>query len=787
MASACVMLSSAVKAQTFSRKALPSPSDVVTTPNDLEPQQGAIGGGGGTPGPVYPVQPQMRKWNLIPTAVSFLGTQPQAFSNPNLPNDGSLTASALDEDDKLLFLIKYGIDPNGGLYDANGALRATIPAYTSTTIRDSNGIPILYRSWGREMAVVPVPGVCKQFYVFYTQTVPVASSLGGSLTVRTVLLRMTVNCTGASPVISSPPTPIDENFTGECGIAVSKKTNGTRWLYIRDRQKLAGYPISTTGVGSAVNFNAPLGGDVLELDLSPNGTQMAMSITGGGPSVLLADIDPSTGAVTNFRSVGPSPYAFGVEFSPDSKTLYISGTQFNGPQTIAGIFTYTVATASSLAFLTASNLQGLGQTALELAFDGKIYGCGTNGGLIGINPVTNTLAAPIAGVTVTQPSGYYINPLSGQKGYILPEQIDGEDYTFFFEGLEPRLGAVQAGGLGLNPNKFQNYYTCQSSIPLTATLTNVTQVKVILDRANADGTLVGNASPLSSPFFTAGTALNLLTVFGSNYFLNSPGYYRLTYEGYNACSNVRRVTGLIRVTNGVPVANFNFRTGQTGAAAVPGAPTTVTAPANVGGIGGAVELSNTATAFDVYRAVIEQYANGTYTTVGTVLDGVFANGASSIRLNDIMNQALGTAPGTNYFAAQLNQVYRILLTLENTCGPSSTTVGYFTPTTTAYRNVAGSSNGTSQQTKATLALYPNPGTATDGIVQLRYELPATQAVEIRLLNLTTGRQYPTALAQSVQTAGTHQLAVDLTGLPAGQYVAELVGEQQARVRFAKAE
>ncbi len=780
------MLSSAVEAQTFSRQAAPLPSDV-TAPSSFEPQQGA-GGGGTTPGPVYTVQPQIRKWNLIPTAVSFLGTQPQAFSNPNSPNDGSLTASALDEDDKLLFLIKYGAAPNGGLYDANGTLRATITAYTSTTIRDSNGIPIMYQSWGREMAVVPVPGVCKQFYVFYTQTVPVASSLGGSFTVRTVLLRMTVNCAGSSPVVSSQPTPIDENFIGECGIAVSRKTNGTRWLYIRDRSNLAGYPISTNGVGSAVNFNvSSFSGGGLELDLSPNGTKMAISIaSGGGATVLLADVDPSTGAVTNLRSVGPNGFAFGVEFSPDSKKLYVSGNYFgSGTSAGNGIFTYDLSNTSSFAFLTTSNLQGLGQTALELAFDGKIYGCGTNGALIGIDPVTNTLAAPIAGIAVTQPSGYYINPMSGQKGYILPDQIDGEDYTFFFEGLEPLLSAVQAGGLGLNPNKFQNYYTCRSSIPLTATLTNVTQVKVLLNQVNPDGTLVPNSFRAQSSFITAGNPIDLLTVFGNNYFLSNPGYYRLTYEGYNACSNVRRVTGLIRVTNGVPVADFNFRTGQTGAATVPGASTTVTAPANVGGIGGAVELTNTATGFDIYRAVIEQYANGTFTTVGTVLDGVFANAATSVRLNDIMNRALETAASTNYFAgtAQLFQVYRISLTLENACGPSSTTVGYFTPTTTAYRNVAGSS----QQTKATLALYPNPGTATDGVVQLRYELPATQAVEIRLLNLTTGRQYPTALAQSVQTAGIHQLAIDLTGLPTGQYVAELVGEQQARVRFVKAE
>ncbi len=738
------------------------------------------------PDPAGPVvlQPQMRKWNLIPNGVTFLTAQPSSFTNPNAVADGSLSAAAFDEDDKLLFYIKYGTQGDGTLHDANGVFRAALPRYRSNYVQDDNGFFVTYSSWGREMAVVPVPGACKQFYVFYTQTTPVRVAGGGSISVRSVLLRATIDCTGLTPIISSQPSPLHENLYSECGIAVSKKVNGVRWLYVRDRSSINAFAVSANGIGSAVYFNNLFGGPAVEMDLSPDGTRMAMSVSPtmfGG--VLLADVDPGTGAVTNLRSAGPANgQAYGVEFSSDNKTLYISGT-YSGAG--AGIFAFTLAT-SQFSFLPASNLQGLNQTALELGFDGRIYGCTTSGGLVGLNQASNTLTAPITNIAIsTAPSA--TTPLNGPKGYALPDQIDGEDYTFFFEGLEPKLSSVQTGGRPLNPNKFQNLYTCQASIPVTATLTNVTQVKLILDRANPDGTLVGSTAPLASSFITAGSAINLLTVFGNGYFVSNPGYYRLTYEGYNSCSNVRRVAGLIRVSNGAPVATFSFRTGDPNAAAVAGA--TVTTPANVGGLGGAVQLTNTSSSFEVYHAQIEQHnsANGTFTTVGSVFDGVFPAGSTTIRLNDIINWANGAPAGSsNYFAgmAQRDQVYKISLTLENACGPSPSAVGFFKPITDAYRPATGH-HGTGQPAAAALTLHPNPATASDGQVRLSYELPTAQVVQIRLLNLTTGQHGPDALPQGQQSAGLHEVRIDLSGLPAGQYVAELLGEQQARIRLTK--
>lgn len=170
----------------------------------------------------------------------------------------------------------------------------------------------------------------------------------------------------------------DEKHSTRVVFVVSRKTNGVRWLYVRDRSLICGFPVNSSGLGSVVDFNTNfLGGPALEIDLCPDGTRTAMSVSptlsGGGQ-------------------------AYGVEFSADSKTLYISGNYSAQGTTGAGIFAFTLIN-SQFAFLSASNLQGLNQTAHELEFDGEIYGCNTSGGLVGL--ASGTYLASLSNGTET--------------------------------------------------------------------------------------------------------------------------------------------------------------------------------------------------------------------------------------------------------------------------------------------------------------------------------------------------------------------------------------------------
>lgn len=755
-------------------------------------------GGGGTTNPpiILPSFMQMRKWNLNPIGLSFLTSPTSVYSQP-YPTNGNLNASALDEDDKTLFFLRYGAQLNAGLYDINGVLRATIPSYTSATRQNVNGTPLVYNIWSREMAVVPVPGACKQFFVFYVQSSIDAGPGGCNCpTPRSVLLRLTVDCNGSLPAISNGPTVIDESMTdSNYGIAVSRKYSGTRWLYYCGSSAVNGFPITASGTGTRTVFytysTLPSGFNPVEVDISPDGTKMAIAspVANVGSRTFIADVSTTTGAVTNVAAITPSGTSYGVEFSPDSKRLYISGT-YPIMGATSGIYYYTVATAQ-LAGISGSS--SYSQTALELGIDGLIYAAqnvaqNTNGQLTSLNPSTNTLNAPNA----TLAPGIFPVPSYCNRGtqgniigFALPDQIDGEDYSFFFDTVEPKVQQLVAGGQNLAPLAFRNLYTCQSSIPLTATLTNVANIRLSVQQCNVNG--AGIAPPglfVQTAWMSPTTSLDLLTLFGSNFFVTNPGTYILTYEGRNTCLNVRRATGLIRVIGALTTFNFRFLPGNE----VPptlAANTSVTTPAQVGGLGGAIEFFNVTAGFDSYQATVEQFnGGGTYSLLGTSPITNVSTSTTQLALNDVVQNALGYS-SPNYFAqpSALNQIYRLSISLQNICGSSSVVVGHFQPVSAAYRSAPGSGLGVAPRT--TLSMFPNPATTAN--VQFHFDLPTAQTVQVRLVNLTTGRPGPDLLPRKTLPAGPHALCIDLSALPTGMYMAELLGEQPVRLRFAKSE
>ncbi|AUC77017.1 T9SS type B sorting domain-containing protein [Olleya sp. Bg11-27] len=125
------------------------------------------------------------------------------------------------------------------------------------------------------------------------------------------------------------------------------------------------------------------------LKVSPDGKQIAIahsSVNSGTPDtglkksgrVLLYDFNNTTGQVTNERLILDNSYPYGVEFSPDSKLLYITATVFSISNTFvnSSLIQYNTEAndiASSRIFInTSQNVAG----ALQLAIDGKIYRAG---------------------------------------------------------------------------------------------------------------------------------------------------------------------------------------------------------------------------------------------------------------------------------------------------------------------------------------------------------------------------------------------------------------------------
>ncbi|MFD1162620.1 T9SS type B sorting domain-containing protein [Hwangdonia seohaensis] len=136
------------------------------------------------------------------------------------------------------------------------------------------------------------------------------------------------------------------------------------------------------------------------LKASPDGKKIAIAhsstnIGGGGPRsprresgrVLLYDFDNSTGVVANDKIIMDNTYPYGVEFSPNSKVLYITNNVFDDDNIFnhSHIYQYNLESSDIVGTReTISNSQNVAG-ALQLAINGKIYRAGFRSSSVGLN------------------------------------------------------------------------------------------------------------------------------------------------------------------------------------------------------------------------------------------------------------------------------------------------------------------------------------------------------------------------------------------------------------------
>ena len=125
------------------------------------------------------------------------------------------------------------------------------------------------------------------------------------------------------------------------------------------------------------------------LKVSPDGKKLAIahsSTKAGSPrsgtkksgKLLLYDFNSSNGIVSNELEILSGAYPYGVEFSPNSKLLYVTNNVFDQSDTFinADLFQYNLESSniagSRQTIKTSQNVAG----ALQLAIDGKVYRAG---------------------------------------------------------------------------------------------------------------------------------------------------------------------------------------------------------------------------------------------------------------------------------------------------------------------------------------------------------------------------------------------------------------------------
>lgn len=279
-----------------------------------------------------------------------------------------------------------------------------------------NGQGLLGHGSSTESAlIVPKPGSNSRYYIFTVDKPSYYLTEGESIDgVNYSEIDLSLNNNFGDVITSvknrhlitydSGNTLQKEYKSSEKITAVSHKDGSSYWVITQFWDKFYSFKIDVNGVDetpvtSKVPLTvAPLFNDsgvnisaIGYLKVSPNGKKIAIAhsstILGkGGPKqpkkqsgkVLLYDFDNASGTVSNQVTILSDAYPYGLEFSPNSKLLYVTDNFYNENNVFINshLFQYNLEAndiaTSKVEISTSTNVAG----ALQLAMNGKIYRAG---------------------------------------------------------------------------------------------------------------------------------------------------------------------------------------------------------------------------------------------------------------------------------------------------------------------------------------------------------------------------------------------------------------------------
>lgn len=728
-----------------------------------------------------------KKWNMTPstpTSSSLLG----GASTYEVAN------GAYDEAGNILFYIQ-----DNSIMDASGNFVEELPNYNGC---DGN------THLNSEIAIVPIPGTCKEFYVIYSKDNPVGIS---------PLLYVKVDCSGSTPTVTydgkfyadMPCGWVNQAFLIEnhygldiTAFAVSKVYTGSgatakRFLLSVSATGIVRSEISASGISAGTTttyttLGLSLGDlDGYEAEISWGSNKFAWSSSNG--KVFTINIDPLDGSyITSSIVTYTISGAIGIEFSNSTGTspyLY-------------------VAAASDLKRINTSNQtytsfswgsgNDLSHTFLKYGKNGRIYGISpiySGGTLTGskLIPIVNTLVLP--GITADIDSRSINNAHDGI--FTLPDQIDGEDYSYF-NGL-PK---VTITNFTLNSNVVSDVcdngtdkYCQNAAITFNATYSGGTPDQYnLMIQAYGDNTcsptqLTGGGyinyqSGWQSGTLTNGTDLRSLTDGNSLNLGNITGTVKITYSIKDACGSESSYARYIQIYDPVPlVIDLGIKT--------PSGWTTpslsIGSPVNVGSASLAYRIDNSTGTLSQLTVLIEEVDNGG-AWIQTIYDKTINTNNPTlyddVNLNTLcvsstvwgFNPGFGSCTGgyTGYFSYTNGQnsygnYYKITVTLSNLCGTSSDYSYFYV---SSQGNMPINPNATARKHQevvetenSLLNIYPNPVTN-----QLTFEFDNNtgDAVEISLTDVL-GKQTTVLMPTTSIKKGNFKQTFDVSMLPAGMY------------------
>lgn len=266
--------------------------------------------------------------------------------------------------------------------------------YDKTNTQMPNGFGLFgHISSTQSALIVPNPQKKNIYYVFTTDAVGFASSssCGGCFSYSTIDVNLN---SGLGDIVSKNiflASPMTEKITGYKNpndsliwVVTHEYNTNNFHVYKVDSNGVNPTPVITNiGIGNTVaGLNSANG----QMKISPDGTKIAYCILANG-YLELFDFNSSTGQISNPVSVQTGlQEIYGLEFSPNSKLIYITDNTYDTKVKQYSLLTWT-SSAILNSGITLDNMYSSNYlfSQIQLAPNGKIYISKRNFGLYVIN------------------------------------------------------------------------------------------------------------------------------------------------------------------------------------------------------------------------------------------------------------------------------------------------------------------------------------------------------------------------------------------------------------------
>lgn len=600
----------------------------------------------------------MNKWILNPTEIDFdAGTATPLTWSVGYPY--TVENTAYDADGKVLFYIQ-----NMNVYDANGTGVGSLPIGTSSVTGYS------YPSILHEIAIVPVPGTCNRFYVIYClNRVFIGNALKHAI--------VTVSANGTISV-STDTQVLAQNSGNSGAIAVTMLLNGSRYLYwVSGHGGVFKYNITSSGITLASTvvpyvFNDPQGKTfhAIEAEVSRDGSNLIWVEKDAAFQTATSGMEGVTKYTLSRRSM------WGIEFNAGEDGFYVSTETNNQGSITGGIYHYTSFSPSIPTLV--SNTTDYTRTLIEKGKDGNFYAVNFNGVLGSFT--SNGPASPAFNNLIVHSSQF--NGFLGSLDYYkLPDQIDGEDYNYFYG-----VGAVNITGMNINGTPLADavpppppaFYNC-NPINWTAFWTGQPASWTIdifsVDPATGNqlfGTPYLNYSTSGTGNIPSPVDLRTIAAPGiPDLFANYLGQtFAIRVTATNECGNSTDfMLCYFRVLGPPAQTNINLQVNPGNGTPCP-ASQNIASPCPASIYSASLNMGNSQGDISYYSLKIDEVNCSTSAVISNVYTGPQVSVAGASQLTALGLNDLEIQGSTGYFVNKCCRCYRVEATIGNECGSS---------------------------------------------------------------------------------------------------------------------